>query len=411
MTGRDPSESGRVATTLELFFDLVFVVAFSVAGIQVAEHIAEGHIGVGVGGFVFVTFAAIWAWINFSWFASAFDTDDWVFRITTMCQMVGVAIIAMGIPAVFSSLDEGTHVDNRVLVLGYVVMRVAMSFQWLRAGLASQRYRRACFTYAIAIWVAQIGWIAVALADLPLLWAAVAGLVLVAVELSGPMIAERPPSGPTPWHAHHIAERYGLLTIITLGEGIVGTVAALQAVVEVDGWSFDAAVLGLTGMAIPFAMWWIYFVVPTGEALHLRRAKCFVWGYGHILLFMAAAGVGAGLHVAALYIEHKAHIGPTAVVAAVAIPLGLFCIGLLAMYDYLLDFDAITLFLGTGVLVLLGGSVALAASGVSVVLALVVTACAPIFLVAVDEFGGGARRHAAVERVAKLVEPAAHGLA
>ncbi|MFW0789182.1 low temperature requirement protein A [Gordonia sp. CPCC 205333] len=410
MAGRDPHESGRVATTLELFFDLVFVVAFSVAGVQVAHALAEGHFFVATAGFVFSTFAAIWAWINFSWFASAFDTDDWFFRVTTLFQMIGVAVVALGIPAVFASLEEREHLDNRVLVFGYVIMRVAMSIQWIRAALASERYRGVCLTYAAAICVAQIGWVTIAIIDLPFLPAALASLILFFVELSGPVIAENSKSGPTPWHAHHIAERYGLLTIITLGEGIVGTTAALQAVVGVEGWTVETAVLGLTGMTIPFAMWWIYFVVPTGEALHLRRRKCFAWGYGHIIIFMATAAVGAGLHVAALYIEHEAHVGAGVVAATVAVPLGIFCIGILAIYDYLLDFDPLTVVLGGGALVFLAGSVILASAGVSIVVALVVAAGAPLFILVVDEAGGGARRDVALERLAARADPAEEAL-
>ena len=74
-----------------------------------------------------------WAWINFSWFASAYDTDDWVFRLTTMVQMVGVLILALGLPEMFDSLEQGEHVDNGVMVLGYVMMRVPMVFQWCAA--------------------------------------------------------------------------------------------------------------------------------------------------------------------------------------------------------------------------------------------------------------------------------------
>ena len=50
-------------------------------------------------------FAVTWAWINFSWFASAYDTDDWIYRLTTMVQMVGVLILALGLPEMFESLD------------------------------------------------------------------------------------------------------------------------------------------------------------------------------------------------------------------------------------------------------------------------------------------------------------------
>ena len=126
MGGRDTAESHRTATPLELLFDLTFVVAFGIAADELAHYLAEDHVRPALVGFAFATFAITWAWINFSWFASAYDTDDWLFRITTMLQMVGVIVLALGLPAMFSSIDEGETVDNRVMVAGYVVMRVAM---------------------------------------------------------------------------------------------------------------------------------------------------------------------------------------------------------------------------------------------------------------------------------------------
>src|SRR6195952_1370774 len=87
MTGRDPGQAHRAATPLELLFDLAFVVAFGQAADQMAHLVAGGHIAPGLGAFVFAMFSVCWAWINFSWFASAFDTDDWFFRVATMVQM------------------------------------------------------------------------------------------------------------------------------------------------------------------------------------------------------------------------------------------------------------------------------------------------------------------------------------
>ena len=147
-------------------------------------------------------------------------------------------------------------------------------------------------------------------------WIAIVAILVCAfVEMLGPWIAENKME-PTPWHPHHIAERYSLLTIITLGEGVVGTVTVLGALIEVQGWSTDTVLLGTSAMTATFAMWWVYFIVPVGDALHEHRHKRFWWGYGHILIFMAAAGFGAGLHVAALYIEHESHVAGGAVVAA-----------------------------------------------------------------------------------------------
>ena len=92
-----PHEAHRAATPLELLFDLTFVVAFGIAADELAHYVAEDHVSAGLVGFAFATFSIIWAWINFSWFASAYDTDDWVFRLLTMVQMVGVLILALGI--------------------------------------------------------------------------------------------------------------------------------------------------------------------------------------------------------------------------------------------------------------------------------------------------------------------------
>ena len=254
MSGRDPHEPHRVATPLELLFDLTFVIAFGVAASQFAHMLATGHIGAGLAGFSFATFAVSWAWINFSWFASAYDTDDWVYRLTTMLQMVGVLVLTLGIPQVFSSIADGRHVNNRALVAGYVVMRVGMVIQWLRAAKQDPDRRSACLTYASAITVAQVGWIAVATANNSVGVSFILLGVMIAIELTGPLLAEKRRGG-TPWHAYHIVERNALLTIIALGEGVVGTVASLSAVVAAQGWTTDAVLVAVAGTGLTFGMW------------------------------------------------------------------------------------------------------------------------------------------------------------
>jgi len=222
MGGRDPHEPHRAATPLELLFDLTFVIAFGASANELAHALAEGHIATGVIGFAFATFAVSWAWINFAWFASAYDTDDWIFRLTTMVQMVGVLILALGLPALFESLQDGDHLDTRVMVIGYVVMRVAMVFQWLRASRQDPGRSHVCRTYVATIVVSQVLWVAWMLAELPIATTFAVAAVPVLIELSGPVIAERR-GGGTPWHPHHIAERHGLVIIIALGEGLIGT--------------------------------------------------------------------------------------------------------------------------------------------------------------------------------------------
>jgi low temperature requirement protein LtrA len=377
MSGRDPHESHRAATPLELLFDLTFVIAFGVSASELAHMLAENHIGAGLAGFALSTFAVCWEWINFSWFASAYDTDDWVYRLTTMLQMVGVVILALGIPPVYESINEGDHVDNRVLVAGYVVMRIAMVFQWLRAARQDPSRRSACLTYAVAITVAQVGWIGVIIANtsVPVTFLLVA--VMTLVEMAGPWLAERR-RGSTPWHAHHIAERYGLLVIIALGEGVIGTVASLTAVVQAQGWTVDAVLVTVAGMGLTFGMWWAYFVLPAGELLHRHRERSFWWGYGQMGVFAAIVGTGAGLHAAAYYIEHHSKLGSVGTVLSVAIPVGVYLLLIFLLYRLLLgEFDPFHFVLLALTAVVMGAAVAMAAAGVGMAVCLLVVTLAP----------------------------------
>ena len=392
MSGRDPHEHHRVATPLELLFDLTFVVAFGVAASEFAHLLAEDHLGAGLTGFVFSTFAICWAWINFSWFASAYDTDDWVYRLMTMVQMVGVIILALGIPPVYASIDAGAHVDNRLMVAGYIVMRIAMVAQWIRAAMQDPDRRQACLTYAATITVAQIGWIGVLIAQtsVPVTFLLVA--VMTAVELAGPLLVERHRGG-TPWHAHHIAERYGLLVIIALGEGVIGTVASLSAVVSAQGWTVDAVLVAIAGIGLTFGMWWVYFVVPSAHLLHAQRGKAIPFGYGHIVVFGAIVATGAGLHAAAYDIEHHSKLGSVGTVLAVALPVGVYIGSVFLLYTLFVGgWDGFHILLMTLTAAVLTGACALAASGVSMAVCLLVITLAPVVTVVGFELRG--HRHA-----------------
>lgn len=393
MTGRDPDERHRTATALELLFDLTFVVAFSLAGDQVAHLLADGHVGVAITGFSFVMFAVCWAWINFAWFASAFDTDDWFFRVTTMLQMVGVLILALGIAPIFHSLDGGAHLDNRVLVAGYVVMRVAMLVQWLRVAVQDPVHRRTALGYALTIGVAQVGWVVVAILDLPLTALFPVLVVLYVIELGGPALAERR-GAATPWHAHHIAERYGLLVIIALGECILGTIAAMAAVVDRIGWNSEVVLVVVAGTGLTLGMWWAYFALPTGDLLRARRERSWVWGYGHIAVFASIAAMGAGLHVGAYVVEGEATIGVVGAVLAVAIPVLVFTVVFDALYAVLVGrFDPLHVVLLGATVTVLAVAVGLAAAGASLGWCLVIVMVAPAITVVVSETVG--KRHIA----------------
>jgi len=398
MSGRDPHEPHRVATSLELLYDLTFVVAFGAAGNEAAHYVAEGEWRAASLGFGFAMFAVSWAWIQNTWFASAYDNDDWIYRLLTMVQMIGVLVLALGLPPMFASIEHGAHVDNDVMVLGYVIMRVGLIALWIRVARHDVARRTCAVTYVTTLTIAQIGWIGLLAAQTSIGVMFAVAAVLVIVELAGPAIAERR-FGGTPWHPHHIAERYGLLTIITLGEVVLGTVAAVGAVIDAEGWTVETALVGLAGVTLAFGMWWMYFVIPSAELLDLFRERSLGWGYGHVLLFGSIAATGAGLHVAALSIEHEAHIGELAVVMTTAAPVAAYVLCLYALYSVISrSIDPFHIWLVAGTAVIIVAAVVMAAAGAPLAACLIELAVAPAVTVVGYELVGHRHRADMLER-------------
>jgi low temperature requirement protein LtrA len=381
MTGRDPHEVHRAATPLELLFDLVFVVAFSQIGSQTAHYLELGDVSTALIGFAFTTFAVTWAWINYSWLASAYDTDDIFFRVATLVVMVGVLIVALGVPDVFHSIEEGHHLDNTVVVAGYVVMRVATVALWIRVARHDEARRKTAIAYVVNVSIAQLGWVALIFLSLPVGITLVFTTTLMLLELCGPLFAEKR-YGPTPWHPHHIAERYGLLVIITLGEVILGTILAISAVIEEQGWSLEAGLIAFGGTALAFGMWWNYFVLPFGDVLEKHRWRGFPWGYLHLFIFGALVAVGAGLHVAANVISHHAHVDATFAVLSIAIPVLVYLTFLFGIYAVtMMQFDLLYVWLYLGAVAALAVSVVAVSLGASLGTSLLLIACAPAVVV------------------------------
>ena len=120
MTARSVGESHRTASPLELLFDLTFVIAVATLTSRFAHAVEGGHALDSLVAFLQVFFAIWWAWMNHTWFASSFDTDDVAFRLLTLLQMAGVLVLAAGLPA---ALDDN---DYRAVTFGYLIMRVGL---------------------------------------------------------------------------------------------------------------------------------------------------------------------------------------------------------------------------------------------------------------------------------------------
>lgn len=321
MLSRSPGEAHRASTPLELLVDLCFVVAIAQAAAGLHHAVLEGHVAQALTGYAMVFFAIWWAWMNFTWFASAYDTDDVVYRLNSMVQIAGVLVLAAGVPRGFA------HGDLTLITIGYVIMRVGLVLQWLRAAHDDPPRRRTALRYAGGITFAQLGWFA--LLFLPESWHRPGVALLIPLELAVPVWAER--ASPTTWHPGHIAERYGLLTLIVIGECVLSATGAIQAAFETGDATGALIRIVAGGLLIVFSLWWVYFDL---EAHHFlaRGVNPFLWGYGHIVVFASMAAVGAGLAVAADQATGHGHLPAWGGAAAVAVPVAIYILAVWVLH-------------------------------------------------------------------------------
>lgn len=319
MAARSVTEPHRSSSQLELLFDLTFVVAIASITTQFAHAIADGHAAAGIGPFLQVFFAIWWAWMNFTWFGSSYDTDDVLSRLLTLVQMGGVLVLAAGVGG---SFVDG---DYTVVITGYLIMRAALLVQWLRAAADNPLQRATALRFGFGIAILQAAWIArlvLILTDSIAPAFAVPTFILLAVaEMLVPLWAQR--TVETAWHPHHIADRYGLFVIILLGESVLASSNGVRASLSRSGVSGSLVLVAVSGLVLLFALWWLYFLEPAGHGLESNRARSFVWGYGHYPIFAALAALAAGLDVA---VGGSHELQPIAVGYGAAIPVSAYLV-------------------------------------------------------------------------------------
>ena len=298
MVARDHSEPHRQASWLELLFDLSFVVAVAQAAAQLEHAFAEGHPGSGLIGYVIVFATIWWAWVAFTWFGNVFDTDDVPYRLLMIVMIAGSLGLAAGVPKIFA-------LDFRVGVLAYVVMRLAYVGQWLRVLWAGDdRWRSIATKIIVLTTINQLGW--VLFLWVPQDWKLLVFAVWFAVDIATPFVAgwEARMGG----HLRHIGERYGLFTIIVLGEAIAAATIAVGAAIDAQVTVLPLLTLGVGGLIAACSLWWIYFDFCSGHAPGRGKGAQYFWGYVHYFVFAALAAIGAGLALSVQWLTDPAHV-------------------------------------------------------------------------------------------------------
>jgi low temperature requirement protein LtrA len=324
LRARDPNETHRVATQLELLFDLVIVIAIAAVTETLHHGISQGH-----GPDMLVNFLALfiviwWAWMNFTWFASAFDNGDALYVALTFVVMSGAAIFAGGVSSITESLNFS------YALAGWIIMRIGMVALWLRAAASNPEYRSTALRYAAGIVIAQILWTVLYFTTPPGNWAFLPLYAAIfGAELLVPVIAEQ--ARETPWHRHHVIERYGLLNIIVLGEVLLSISLMFGKLYE---GHFNAPLIlaAFSGLVIVFMLWWLYFVEP--EHLSSKAfGRAFLWGYGHIIVFAAGTLVAAGLGATMDALTDHSKIGAMQAARWASAPVALYLFGLWLIRD------------------------------------------------------------------------------
>ncbi|WP_019673608.1 low temperature requirement protein A [Psychrobacter lutiphocae] len=288
---RDTHEPNRVSSTLELLFDLVYVIAVSAA----AEGFYQSLIVHDYSAFATFTIAffILWnAWTSFTWFGSGYDPDDVPYRLSVMFQMFGSLLIAVNIHQFF---EQGLI---WIGVLGYAIMRLASCSQWWRVYRDIPSHRQVAWRSIFGLFILQSMWIIWLF--LPQNLQTPALFLFIFLELFMPLWARSKQFHN--WHPGHIAERYGLLTIIVLGEGIAGISGIILSFVVSASYNAASIIISAFGLvALLFSIWWLYFSIPFAHMLSAHRHKrdLLVFGYGHFFVFTSIAGLSSALKLVA----------------------------------------------------------------------------------------------------------------
>jgi len=278
-------DTGRSSSWLELFFDLVFVIAITQLGVALAADLSLR----GYGRFLLLFVPIWWSWVGYTNYADRFDSDDIAFRGLVLAAMLAIAVVAVAIPETFRH-------RSMVFAGGYVAVRVLLVVLYARARAHVSAARPLCdvtltvFLIGVGLWLASL-----ALTE-PLrfaLW----GMALV-LEGATPWVARRAMTS-VPYHASHLPERYGLWTLIVLGESLVAVAVGLGHA----RWGALPIAAGALGFLTAASLWWLYF--DSIERIAIRRSllarNAFI--YGHLLIALGLAISGVGVKTAILHAD------------------------------------------------------------------------------------------------------------
>jgi low temperature requirement protein LtrA len=272
----------RSATWLELFYDLVFVVAVAALG----HRLLVDHSWVGVATFVGLFVPLWWSWASFTFYADRYDTDDLGQRLLAVAQMVAIALMAASI--------SGDAADSTVaFAASFILARIVLLGMYMRAYRHIEASRNLVAGYLRGFSLGGVPWVISLWVPEP--WRYVLWAVGLAIDFATPFIL-RKVQAKVPLSVSHLPERFGLFTILVLGESIAAVVAGLSGI----GWERDPTIGLIIGVVTATGLWWLYFDNIEGSVVRRRDGqrtawRPTVWIYSHLPLAIGLTASGIGL--------------------------------------------------------------------------------------------------------------------
>lgn len=277
----------RHASWLELFFDLVFVVAVA----ELAHLLYEDRSGAGIAIFVGLFVPVWWQWIDFSYYGDQFDSGDVPSQLVTLLIMFGVIVLAL-------TIHDVPHGGAALFAGVYAFLRSVIILLYLRAWRHVPESRELTARYILSFCIALIVWSVSFVFPGPLrfaLW----GLALLIEIGNGPLTYATIKNVPA--QVSHMDERFGLFVILVLGEAVISVATGVSD----TNWRVPALLTGFAGFLAAAGMWWIYFVRADAsvinQALHGGKRDLllsYVYGYSHFFVFAGVTAAGVGIQTA-----------------------------------------------------------------------------------------------------------------
>ncbi|MDJ0600640.1 MAG: low temperature requirement protein A [Crocosphaera sp.] len=277
----------RHATWLELFFDLVLVLAIA----ELAQMLHSDLSWTGIASFAALFIPVWWLWIDFSYYADQFDINNGPYRLVMFGVMFGLVVMALTVP---NALRGGSAEFATI----YAALRLVIIILYVQAWRFVPQSRELTARYSLSFSVAFFLWLLSIAVPEPArfwLWA-----VALLIEISnGPITYLTIRTVPT--QQSHMDERFGLFVIIVLGEAII----AVATGVSQTEWQWRSVLTGMGGFLTAVSLWWMYFERADESTIHqalrggkLALLRSYIYGYSHVLAFMGIVATGVGIQFA-----------------------------------------------------------------------------------------------------------------